>query len=62
MLAIGSPHEIAHGSLRLSLCEENTAEEMDHILKVVPEVVSYLRKMSPVWKDLENGKRQFITP
>ena len=62
LLAIGRPHEIAHGSLRLSLCEENTEEEMDHILKVVPEVVSYLRKMSPVWKDLENGKRQFITP
>ena len=62
LLAIGRPHEIAHGSLRLSLCEENTEEEMDHILKVVPEVVQYLRKMSPVWKDLENGKRQFITP
>ena len=62
LLAIGRPHEIAHGSLRLSLCEENTAEEMDHILKVVPEVVEYLRKMSPVWKDLENGKRQYITP
>ena len=62
LLAIGRPHEIAHGSLRLSLCEENTEEEMDHILKVVPEVVTYLRKMSPVWKDLENGKRQFITP
>ena len=62
LLAIGRPHEIAHGSLRLSLCEENTEEEMDHILKVVPEVVQYLRKMSPVWKDLEAGKRQFITP
>ena len=62
LLAIGRPHEIAHGSLRLSLCHENTDEEMDHILKVVPEVVDYLRKMSPVWKDLENGKRQFITP
>ena len=62
LLAIGRPHEIAHGSLRLSLSEENTAEEMDHILKVVPEVVQYLRKMSPVWKDLESGKRQFITP
>ena len=62
LLAIGRPHEIAHGSLRLSLSEENTEEEMDHILKVVPEVVSYLRKMSPVWKDLENGKRQYITP
>ena len=62
LLAIGRPHEIAHGSLRLSLCEENTEEEMDHILKVVPEVVQYLRKMSPVWKDLEAGKRQYITP
>ena len=61
LLAIGRPHEIAHGSLRLSLCEENTEEEIDHILRVVPEVVSYLRNMSPVWKDLEAGKRPFIT-
>ena len=61
LLAIGRPHEIAHGSLRLSLSDENTAEEMDHILTVVPQVVEYLRKMSPVWKDLEAGKRQFIT-
>ena len=60
LLAIGRPHEIAHGSLRLSLCEENTEEEIDHILKVVPEVVAYLRNMSPVWKDLISGKRQFI--
>ena len=62
LLAIGRPHEIAHGSLRLSLCHENTDEEVDHILKVVPEVVDYLRRMSPVWKDLQAGKRQFITP
>ena len=62
LLAIGRPHEIAHGSLRLSLCHENTEEEMDHILTVVPQVVDYLRKMSPVWKDLESGKRQFIIP
>ena len=61
LLAIGRPHEIAHGSLRLSLCHENTEEEIDHILKVVPEVVAYLRRMSPVWKDLEAGKRQYIT-
>ena len=61
LLAIGRPHEIAHGSLRLSLCHENTDEEMDHILTAVPQVVEYLRKMSPVWKDLESGKRQFIT-
>ena len=62
LLAIGRPHEIAHGSLRLSLCADNTMEEMDHILEVVPQVVEYLRKMSPVWKDLEAGKRQYITP
>ena len=61
LLAIGRPHEIAHGSLRLSLSEENTDEEVDHILKVVPEVVWYLRNMSPVWRDLISGKRQFIT-
>ena len=62
LLAIGRPHEIAHGSLRLSLCEENTDEEVEHILKVVPEVVQYLRNMSPVWKDLQSGKRQYVTP
>lgn len=60
LLAIGRPHEIAHGSLRLSLSEENTDEEMDHILAVVPDVVEYLRNMSPVWKDLESGKREHI--
>ena len=62
LLAIGRPHEIAHGSLRLSLCHENTDEEVEHILQAVPQVVEYLRKMSPVWKDLEAGRRQFITP
>ncbi len=61
LLAIGRPHEIAHGSLRLSLCQDNTQEEVEHILQVVPEVVSYLRSMSPVWRDLVNGKRKFIT-
>ena len=61
LLAIGRPHEIAHGSLRLSLCEENTDEEIEHILKAVPEVVAYLRNMSPVWRDLQTGKRQYIT-
>ena len=60
LLAIGRPHEIAHGSLRLSLSHENTDAEMDHILTAVPQVVEYLRRMSPVWKDLESGKRQFI--
>lgn len=61
LLAIGRPHEIAHGSLRLSLSEYNTAAEIDHILKAVPEVVDYLRNMSPVWRDLQTGKQQFIT-
>ncbi len=60
LLAIGRPHEVAHGSLRLSLCEENTPEEIDHILKEVPRVVEYLRNMSPVWKDLTSGKKQFM--
>ena len=60
LLAIGRPHEVAHGSLRLTLSEENTEEEVDYILKTVPEVVSYLREMSPVWKDLVSGKREFI--
>ncbi|MBO5271060.1 MAG: cysteine desulfurase NifS, partial [Clostridia bacterium] len=60
LLAIGRPHEIAHGSLRLSLSHENTDEEIDTILRVLPEVVATLRGMSPVWRDLQNGKRQFI--
>lgn len=60
LLSLGLPHEVAHGSLRLSLCEENTKEEIDAICKAVPEVVSYLRNMSPVWEDLENGKKQHI--
>ena len=60
LLAIGRVHDVAHGSLRLSVSEYNTMEEMDHILKVVPEVVQYLRNMSPVWKDLLSGKREYI--
>ena len=60
LLAIGRVHDVAHGSLRLSLSEYNTEEEIDHILKSVPEVVSYLRGMSPVWRDLQTGKRQYI--
>ena len=55
LLAIGRPHEIAHGSLRLSICEENTEEEIDYIIKETASVVEYLRNMSPVWKNLENG-------
>ena len=60
LLAIGRPHEVAHGSLRLSLSHENTDEEVDTILRALPEVVSTLRGMSPVWRDLQNGKRQYI--
>ena len=60
LLAIGRIHDVAHGSLRLSLCEYNTEEEIDHILAVVPEVVAYLRSISPVWRDLQNGKREYI--
>ncbi len=60
LLAIGRVHDVAHGSLRLSLSEYNTEEEVDHILTVVPEVVEYLRGMSPVWRDLQTGKRQYI--
>ena len=60
LLAIGRVHDVAHGSLRLSLCEWNTMEEMDYILKCVPEVVEYLRGMSPVWRDLQTGKRTYI--
>ena len=60
LLAIGRPHEVAHGSLRLSLCEWNTEEEVDIILREVPKVVEYLRNMSPMWKDLVSGKKPFM--
>ena len=60
LLAIGRVHDVAHGSLRLSLSEYNTEEEVDHILSVVPQVVQYLRNMSPVWRDLQTGKREYI--
>ena len=60
LLAIGRPHEIAHGSLRLSLSAENTPEEMERIIRDVTDVVAYLRSISPVWRDLQNGKQNFI--
>ena len=60
LLAIGRPHEIAHGSLRLSLSEENTAEEVDYIIRAVTEVVAYLRSISPVWRSLMEGKSEFV--
>ena len=60
LLAIGLPHEVAHGSLRLSIGEYNTMEEIDHIIEVVPGIVEYLRSISLVWEDLENGKRKHL--
>ncbi|MDD3346663.1 cysteine desulfurase NifS [Oscillibacter sp.] len=60
LLALGRPHEVAHGSLRLSLCEYNTPEEIDYLLAVLPEIVSYLRNMSPVWDELETGRRPHL--
>ena len=60
LLSIGRVHDVAHGSLRLSVCHLNTDEEVDHMLKVVPEVVQLLRNMSPVWRDLQTGKREYI--
>ena len=60
LLTIGRVHDIAHGSLRLSLSEENTEEEIDCTIKAVKEVVEYLRGISPIWRDLVSGKKEFI--
>lgn len=60
LLALGLPHEVAHGSLRISLSEYNTKEEAEHIIREVPKVVEYLRSMSPIWKDLQEGKRKYV--
>lgn len=60
LLAIGRPHEVAHGSLRLSLSEENSEADVETILQAVPEAVAYLRSISPLWKDKCSGKRAFI--
>ena len=60
LVAIGRPHEVAHGSLRLSLSDDVTTEEVDYIIKSVKEVVTYLRDMSPFWRDLVNGKREHV--
>ena len=59
LLAIGRPHEIAHGSLRLTLCETNTEKEVDYMLTEIPRAVEYLRNMSPLWRDKINGKKAF---
>ena len=60
LLALGLPHEVAHGSLRLTLDEENTSEEIDTIIDKVTEIVAYLRNMSPVWDELEKGERKHV--
>ena len=60
LLAIGRPHEVAHGSLRLSLCGENTEADVEEILRAVLEIVGYLRNMSPLWKDKVSGKKEFV--
>ena len=60
LLAIGRVHDIAHGSLRLSLSEETTEQEVEEIIRAVSEAVAYLREMSPIWRDLTSGKKHFI--
>ena len=60
LLAIGRPHEVAHGSLRLSLCEENTEAEVEAMVRDIPQVVEYLRNISPVWRDLQKGDRSYV--
>ena len=62
LLAIGRVHDVAHGSLRLSIGKDITDEDVDYIIKSVKEVVEYLRGFSPVWRDLVSGKTQFILP
>ncbi len=60
LLAIGRTRELARGSLRLSLCAQNTDEDVDRILEAVPETVQYLRGSSPIWQDLTSGKKPFL--
>ena len=60
LLAIGRVHDVAHGSLRLSIGENTTEDEVDYIIQSVKEVVEYLRGFSPIWRDLMSGKKAFI--
>ena len=60
LLAIGRVHDVAHGSLRLTLGEDATEEQVDYLIRNVKEVVEYLRGFSPIWRDLVSGKAQFI--
>ena len=60
LLAIGRPHEVAHGSLRLSLCEDNTEEDVKYMTEVIPGIIEYLRSFSPLWKEKVSGKKPFV--
>ena len=60
LLSLGIPHELAHGSLRLSIGEYNTMEEIDYIIEVLPGIVQYLRDMSPIWDALEKGEKEHL--
>ncbi len=60
LLAIGLPHEVAHGSLRLSLSEYNTMDEVEYVIEQVPQVIEYLRNMSPIWESLEKGEKEHV--
>ena len=60
LLAIGLPHEIAHGSLRLTLSKYTTESEIDKVIEVVPKIVEKLRAMSPVWDELVKGERKYV--
>ena len=60
LLAIGLPHEVAHGSLRLTLSKYTTKQEIDFVIKQVPSVVEYLRKISPVWDSLQKGEKEHV--
>lgn len=60
LLAIGRPHEVAHGSLRITLSKYTTEEEIDKVIEIVPQIVSYLRKISPVWDELQKGVRNYV--
>ena len=60
LLAIGRVHDVAHGSLRLSLGEDTTEEQIDYLIRTVTDTVAYLRSISPVWRELQNGTRPYI--
>ena len=60
LLALGRPHEVAHGSLRLSISEDITPEEVDYMIKNIKEVVQYLRSISPLWNEKISGEREFF--